>query len=447
MNPELLRNLWLELTPQRLVAMPGILALVFLATWGGSGDPDTLARLALTLFVLITVFWGAALAAGSLSEEFAQNTWDAQRASGLSAAQMLAGKLAGGAAFAWYGGALCLAMFAAALLLGARADGAAQTVAGLVALAVLAQSAGLLSTLLGWRRSRQPAVRSRAALIVAGLLLFGLVGQGLDALRAGGLEPVRWYGMTFERPGFVLASVVAFAGWGLLGAWRLLREEMRFANGPWAWLAFFAFAVLWPGGWLHGRGPLGGSALGSHPLLLHALLGGAIAALATYGFLLHERKDPVRAMRLAERLRRDPGGAAADLPLWLVNLALTAAFGLLAVALGAWQLPPVPAIGLAAFVVAALAFLLRDVAIVLWCNLAPDPRRADTAALVYLLVLWGLMPLVAATLAAGWLSALFLPHLAYDQPVWMLAPMLQAAAALDLLLRRWRRYLRQGALA
>ena len=65
-NPEFVRNLWLELTPMRLVMMPLLLVLVFVIAGQGSGRDDSSANTALTLFLIVTVCWGSKLAADAL---------------------------------------------------------------------------------------------------------------------------------------------------------------------------------------------------------------------------------------------------------------------------------------------------------------------------------------------------------------------------------------------
>ena len=58
MGPEFRRNLWLELTPRRIVFMVGILALVFFAA-AVSGPSYTPYSAAETIYYLIVVIWGA----------------------------------------------------------------------------------------------------------------------------------------------------------------------------------------------------------------------------------------------------------------------------------------------------------------------------------------------------------------------------------------------------
>ena len=55
---------------------------------------------------------------------------------------------------------------------------------------------------------------------------------------------VRWWGLRLDRELFAAASLVLFAGWALLAAWRAMRRELQEPVRPWAWPAFALFAGL-----------------------------------------------------------------------------------------------------------------------------------------------------------------------------------------------------------
>ena len=62
MNPELVRNLWLEITPQRLVATPAVLGLIFAVAFTAAGT-DALRTTAWWMGLGLGVIWGARQAA------------------------------------------------------------------------------------------------------------------------------------------------------------------------------------------------------------------------------------------------------------------------------------------------------------------------------------------------------------------------------------------------
>jgi len=110
MNPELRRNLWLELSTHRLVAMPAVLFLVFvLFASRNVGDwAEIVFTTAVGLFIVIVPLWGTYKAAESVTDEVRDRTWDWQRLSALDPWRMTWGKLAGATAFTWYGAAICM---------------------------------------------------------------------------------------------------------------------------------------------------------------------------------------------------------------------------------------------------------------------------------------------------------------------------------------------------
>jgi hypothetical protein len=107
MNPEFQRNLILELSIHRLIAMPVILLLVFVATGALAGE-DAATYVATGVLWLLLVLWGGRLAAETVLGEVAGRTWDAQRMSSIGPWTMSWGKLFGSTVFVWYGALWCV---------------------------------------------------------------------------------------------------------------------------------------------------------------------------------------------------------------------------------------------------------------------------------------------------------------------------------------------------
>ena len=78
MNPEFRRNVWLELSPRRLMTMTVVLVLAFFAA-ALSGNEWLPPATAVTLYYFIVVFWGSRNAALSVVGEIRDRTWDFQR--------------------------------------------------------------------------------------------------------------------------------------------------------------------------------------------------------------------------------------------------------------------------------------------------------------------------------------------------------------------------------
>src|SRR5258706_424724 len=103
MNPEFRRNLWLELTPHRLIAMPLLLVLVLALVYylTDAGKHESVATAAAVMAGGLLAVWGARSAGESVIEEVRARTWDAQRMSAIGPWAMTWGKLFGAAAFSW----------------------------------------------------------------------------------------------------------------------------------------------------------------------------------------------------------------------------------------------------------------------------------------------------------------------------------------------------------
>jgi len=235
MNPEFRRNLWLQLSPQRLIAAPVALGIVFGLAW--LTVPGWLSGIGQAIFYLLIGFWGTRRAADTLAEETAGGTWDGQRLSSLGAWAMSWGKLLGGTSFVWYAGLIALAV-------ALRFDPAWPSPGPLLFVAATSIASGLLgqavalAAILAFRR-KLPAERR---LPVTFSQLLGLLALGLtrEVARVPLDTPatVDWFGWALPLSLFGLGSIVAFLAWALLAVYRLMRVELQFRALPWAWLGF-----------------------------------------------------------------------------------------------------------------------------------------------------------------------------------------------------------------
>src|SRR6185503_1882914 len=116
MNPELTRNLWIELSTRRLFLMFGVLGLFFAAAAVGGGDFRAPKQTGEMLFYIIVVLWGTRKAAEAVIGEIRDRTWDNQRLSAINAWDMVWGKLFGATSYVWMGGLLCIAVIVVATL-------------------------------------------------------------------------------------------------------------------------------------------------------------------------------------------------------------------------------------------------------------------------------------------------------------------------------------------
>lgn len=425
-NPEFRRNLWLELTPSRLVGMPLVLGVLLLLAFllDGRQYGETVAKAASLLFGLLAILWGTRLACEALVTEIREHTWDNQRMSVIGPWSMTWGKLLGSTIYPWYGALLCLLVFLTSRPQPTLSTPA--TVLLMIGSGLFGQAIGMLASLQAIRKNQRHGRFQTTAFWVLG------AGCGLYVLRwpFALTEGIGWYGRYFADEQFVLASLVLFLAWTVLGIYRLIRAELQLRSLPWAWILFVLFLVGYLAGfpamvrWQAGEG-LWQQRLSS---------GFLITLMLAYGTAFWERKDPVAFRRLLRHLsHRDWLRALAAVPLWLITLLLVVIFCFLVV--GAGQ-------GSGDLVTSAMAmtlFLIRDIGLLLFLNLGRVPRRADLLTLLWLVLLYGIIPSVLAGLDLGAMTALFWPVPGRPATILLPAAFGQAAVMSLLLVVRWRR--------
>lgn len=437
MNPEFLRNLVLELTVHRLIAMPAILLLIYVAAWL-TGDAGNVAETARFVMIAVLVLWGTRLAADAVLGEVAARTWDAQRMSSLGPWSMAWAKLLGSTVAAWYGAALSIPAFLHGGELGEVA------LSRVLLLGLFAQALALFTSLVVLRqrveKMRFQVTFAQLTGIGGAILLWNL----LDWDRGN----VDWYCFTLARGDFTLLSGLAFLGWTCFGIHRLLRTELQFRCWPVGWTGFVLFCAAYAGGFASGE--VRGIPVESVPGLdaLQRMLAAYAAIIGlTWAAAYAEPKGFVRLRRWGGQLRsRDVLRVLDSTPAWAPGLVAGLVLGIVLVA--TWGLSPdaravfegyMNMESLAAFAAALFLFLLRDIGVVHLLTLDGRARRGQLAALIYLAVLYVLLPLLLNGLDLEGVLPVLLPHAVGNAAIIVLPVLLQVALVAGLLVVRWRR--------
>ncbi len=471
MNPELQRNFWLELSPTRLVMMPLVLGLIFIATWTSTdlaGDGTTqLAAIdwvARTLFFLIVVVWGTWVAARLVTGEIRGRTWDTQRMSAISPMAMVLGKLFGGTAFVWLGGLICLTVIVFHEVSTEGLGDGIQALLFWIATGLFAQLTAFFVSMIAVRRgaatSRLMSIFSLILGISAGWTvlqawaatqseLFGVPLEGVDI-------SIFWFGYEVKATTFQLINIGFSVFWTFLGCYVLMRHELQTRTGPWVWIAYIIYSMVFYAGYADAIANLGSmlpadaSGKGGVPpgeviaqlmtgettLALRWAFATGAAIILTYGSLILAPKDWVQMRWVRDRfLHARIDQALLNLPAW--GYAFIAA--IIGVAGLFYYVTPValPAIdatvqttGLGTLpaaidgriiAITALFFLMRDIGIVLWFNAGKSAKRPDLGAFVTLVLLYMIVPMIVLGMQQSWLLPAFsLWHLEHNwmQPVW-----------------------------
>jgi drug/metabolite transporter superfamily protein YnfA len=425
-NPEFKRNLWLSFSKHRLIGMPALLALIFLAIILADHQDkvaDSLYATSIGLFMFIVWIWGARNANASIVEELRDKTWDQQRMSSLDPWTMTWGKIFGSTSFNWYGGLMCLVIVALSGL-GAEKPDLIPTLLTLCAVGILLHAALIALNL----HSSQFETRiiQRGGM---GWLVIVTVFMLMPAFTASKLTSVYWWGLDVDRALFWLDSSILFAACTTFAAWRVVSNALQVRTLPWAWPTFACILAIYITGFV--------ADAGSMQLMLMGLL---ISSTMTYIALFTEPSTLLRWRKLRLlQAREDWRGWLEHLPLWPTTLVLTFLFAILImlrsdeVSMGHGGLDflqPQHTFALA-------LMLLRDTCILLFFSFSPNSKRALGAAALYLVVLNLLLPFLAGVAGLDYLRYFFLPFVAGHDP-WSSVLIMTLHAAVAIGLVNWR---------
>ena len=333
-NPELRRNIWLEINVGRLVfavVVLGSLLMLLISFGHGNAAADMASwiyEMYMGLFLLVSGFWGIRRAAGAVPDELTEGTWDAQRLSAMSAWSMSWGKLLGATSYTWLIGLSCLAVaLLSRLMEGAGGPGTdspdlmtalAEHIA-LVLVVIMGQAIAMATSLVMRRWNRQQHSPPRVTLAhLVGLQTTMAVALGFHG--EGGVfllfeEEVSWW--IWQVDIFLMDIIIATvaAGFALIGVERCMRVELRQPYLPWAWTLSAVAAFLIIGGYPIENAPLAA--------LINIAMG--IAVFMMYLSLFVDMPDLVRyRIMCAHYVKGRYAQAAALLPLWAQSITMLA---------------------------------------------------------------------------------------------------------------------------
>ena len=385
------------------------------------------------VFFALTLFWGTRLAGEAISDEVRGKTWDLQRMSAIGPWSMTWGKLLGATLFTWYGGLICLMVFLyASLSMSAPSFGGIKGVIALAACGVLLHAAAMAATLQAAQKGWVATNRWSTFMLV---LLLLMIGPGLSSFATQN-EMLSWYGIEMAHLDFITASLVAFAAWAVFGAYRAMCQELQLRTTPWAW-GVFALSLT---GYFAGFALARPSATGN--TLSYACVSGLmVCSVLTYVILFSEPTGPMVLRRILLRLRvRQWRRVFEEMPCWPVTFALSVVFALGSMtAAGALETASEDWLHKAAAMPLVFVFLLaRDIAILLFFSFAKQARRAEATAVLYIVLLYWLLPGIFNMMDLNVVAEIILPVL-MDSAMGILVAALQAAAVIALCVARWRK--------
>ncbi|AMC35822.1 hypothetical protein [Janthinobacterium sp. B9-8] len=417
MNPEFKRNLWLTFSTPRLIGMPAILALIFLAV-GMNTELSKLGSTAVTLFVGIVWLWGTKNAAAAIGDEQRDHTWDQQRMSALSPWEMTWGKLFGATLFNWYGGALCLLMLLVAELPASPINAISKALS-MIAIGLLLHGSALVINLQLGQSDLAQNRRGSFNLLLAIPAFFMM-----PSLFEMGDTPIVWWDISFLPLQFQLLAGSFFAICSVFAAWRLMQNALQVRTRPWAWPLFACLLAGFIAGFKHEN---------------WAIPGLIICSVMTYAMLFAEPNGFTVWQRVITRIQsQNWHGALINLPLWPTTLMLSFVFALLASGSGVDEFSVLSSTPLAIALI-----LLRDSAICLFLALNSNSKRVLASSLLYLAIINGLLPFLAHSSGLESLASILMPISRTSAIASILISAIHAAIAIALLVWRWQVMVKQ----
>jgi hypothetical protein len=433
-NPEFRRNIWLEITPNRMIGMPLVLfALFFMAYVSDDNRLATLVTSTATgAFFVISLLWGTKLASESVMNEIRDHTWDGQRMSAISPWALSWGKLFGSTIYTWYGALICLAVAG----LSATGENAGETMKSLLLfllVGVLAQAVSLLASLMAIRKERKFNRSQTAAFLILGIVATSpFFGTAFDSKSLAD-----WFGTHYERLDFVLGSLFCFTLWAIVGIYHLMRAELQMKNRPWVWYGFVLFLMGYVAGLFYSVPSVAAKPWGAaSPPVLAAYF---TAVAVTYFMAFAERKDFL-SLHVLFRLASSGmwGRFLERSPRWILSFPIPVAAGIALMLFPRLTSAGAPA-GIGWFVLASIFFMARDFGIMLFCNLGKSARRADMLTVLYLALLYGIVPSTLSAMGLETTTHLFWPGAGQYAYLGTAASLLELLAIAWMVAIRWKK--------
>lgn len=426
MNPEFRRQLWLGFSVTRLAVLPLLLLACFAVAFLSEKDnvASVLAITGAAMFAVLVWGMGTLAAGSSVMDEITDRTWDQQRMSAMQPWAMTWGKLGGATAYGWYGGALCLLVAAPAALLSGHSGKVLQVTLSAILFGLFLQALLIAVNLQLVKNGGRQARRGGVWLLVV-VLLWGvtpLLGMSREL-------SVTWWGKPFNSVSFGLASMALCAVCALVAAWRSMAEVLAVRQLPWGWPALALLLTAY----------LSGFASAQHTATF-GVVGVATCAVLTYFALLTEPQPRPMWQRVLTRLAGGQWRAALlQLPRWPTTLVLAVPFALAAsLALNPLETQLWPAVQqIKLYPATFMLLMVRDCALALFFAFSVKNRRAVSAFLLLMFVLYVLLPWLVSAMGGDMLSGLVQPLIARSSLSFMVA-LIHAALALALLRWRWR---------
>lgn len=450
-NPELAKNIWLELSLQRLITMPAILLLfvflIFSLNSGAENPWTTVHYFSFYGFIFIGILWGMKSSSDAILDEYNDKTWDWQKMSSIGPWKLAVGKLIGSTIYNWYGAIICWGLFMYSATYTSQPKAEFKTGFLLVTIMLGLHGLMILIALQLIRRTNANTKIKSNRIFLFGILFAGILSSIFSYFTLFGsskMMQLTWYGIAIPTLDFLLFTSIIYTIWIFAGLYRSMRTELQFTDPPSWWLFFLIFHFIFQYGFFLPEGKMVDlSAISTTLTLLFVE-----TILLTYLLALSENKDIVLFRKLINALKSsDFPTFYKYVPLWLITLPIAKIAGFLLLLFllifdeNQLLKPFLKEYGLtnkveiAGFYFAILLFALRDLGILLLLNFSNRPQRADTSMLVYLVLIYLILPILTSGLE---ISVILYPDITQGIIPLIGFPMIEALAVIYFLVKKWQ---------
>ena len=328
LNPEFCRQRWLQISATRLILAPVVIAIVVAVLASTEPTTGAINGAAWVALLLAVLFWGTSVVGASIRDEITGRTWNQQRMSRLTPWQLTSGKLFGATSYVWYVALLCalVAIFSeSAASSSPNAHNPGIDYVSVLALGLFAHSVALMAPLAFQSGSGEPRVSVPSIAVFALVFVLFQAAPSGASRSTGGNVGTEWFGMSTTPQMLAMWTVLCLAAWGILGAWRAMRQALQVRQLPWALPAFVAFMGVWAAGY---------AGASDASLVLRVLIGATLAlAAASWVLMLWEPQSLFAWQRIRTHWAADDRARAIAGTSAATGTVLCAVIGALLVAL------------------------------------------------------------------------------------------------------------------
>ncbi|MBF0397890.1 MAG: hypothetical protein HQK78_14010 [Desulfobacterales bacterium] len=400
-NPELQKNIWMEMSLHRLIIMPAIIGSIFFLSYlindNFKAFIKNIGDLSIVIFIILVLFWGTKLASEAIISEVNDRTWDSQRMTTIGPFAMSMGKLLGSTILSWYGGLFCLIAYFISCFFKPSTINYLKLMVIMILMALFCHAMTISFSLVGIRKTKgDKKLNSGIYFLLGFIIAIGFITPWSKELLDSPLS-IQWYYLKISLIDLAVFTSIIFSFWALFGLYRNMRAELQIENGPITWLLFLLTLIFYFSGYIAN---INKNISYMDRFLYGFYISFSITWISTYVMAFGESKNSVIIRFLIDKIKkREWKPFFYYIPLWAVSLFLSIFIYFLiftfSFRINSEDISVINKTfsNSSLYLFNLLCFQLRDIGIIIFLNLkSGKEEKGDIAAFIYLLILYALIP-------------------------------------------------------